>query len=230
MTATSPDGGVSGEILDVSLTNETDRELTVLVPCGLIFTPVGGEPDEPEPEPEPEDGASPIGVVEVQRMMVVQPVVVPGASLVFLPPSGTTFLTPYVMCIDSERPAPESGAVYGVGEMATDELLALATCVCERDLGAELDPAMGDMSLQLAIWAASEGALPDMTDDLSELDGALADLVGDGIGLDLEELEELTGLEGFDLDTMLAQALQFMDDYQASASTWLEECGIELEE
>jgi hypothetical protein len=197
----SPGGGVSGEILDVTLANPTDEELVFLVPCGLFFAPEG----------------------ELQRMMVVQSVEVT------LDPGGSTVVTPYVMCIDSGLSAPDGGDVYGIGAMATDELLALAECVCERDLAAELDPMMGDLSLQMAVWAASDGELPDIEGDLAEVEGALGDVLGGGLGFDPEDLEELTGMPGFDLEAVLEQAMQFMNEYNTNASTWLEECGIVLE-
>ncbi|MDJ0770246.1 MAG: hypothetical protein QNJ12_15705 [Ilumatobacter sp.] len=222
LAATSPDGGVSGEILDVSLVNETDEELAFVVPCGFVFVPEYEEPEDPDDGDE--GGSSPIEISGDQRMMVVQ------ASDVVLGPGGTAVATPYVMCVDSDRPAPEGGAVYGAGSMTTDELLELAECICGRDLGAELDPMTGAMSLQLAVWAVADGELP-AVDDLSEIEGALGDVVGGGLGLgpeELAELEELTGIPGFDMDAMLEQAMRFLEDYQTGAATWLEECGVEL--
>ena len=44
-------------------------------------------------------------------------------------------------------------------------------------------------------------------------------MVGGGLGLDLDELEELTGIEGFDVEAMLQQAMQFIEQYNMDAST-----------
>lgn len=200
MTVTSPAGGVSGRILDVTLTNEGLDDQIVLLPCGYVFEPAAEE----------------------QRMMTVQP------ETLALGPGDTTTFSPHVMCIDSGLPAPEGGSVYGIGTMATDELLALAECVCTRDLATELDPVMGDMSLQFAVWTVADGDPVDIGDEMTDLEGALGDLVGGELGIDLEELADMPGMEGIDLDAMLAQASQFMDDYQLTASRWLDECGIEL--
>lgn len=210
---TSPEGGVSGELLDVTVRNQSADDLVVLIPCGFVFAP--------------EEAAE-------QRMMVVQ------EAEASVAPGETVVLTPYVMCIDASLGAPGSGSAYGLGIPAESDLAALAECVCKHDLAAELDPLLGDMSLQMAVWAAADGEFTTISaEELADAQSALGELVGGELGLDLEsiaeaagvdveDLEDLTGIPGFDFESMLESAEQFMGGYQDKAAAWLTECGIDL--
>ena len=233
----APEGGVSGTLLDVKLANTTDEELEFVLPCGLVFVP----DDWVEP---PGPGEDPLGpddfvVPSDQRMISVTPIDVT------LGPNGEVVITPYVMCIDSGSAAPGAGASYDVGSVAEDDLFALAACVCEEEYTEEIDPFLGDIGLQMAMWATAEGALPDVEEALAEAEGAFGGVLGEQLEFDPEVLEGLAdfegldlegidlegfGLEDFDLEAMLEQAMSFMDDYSASAQEWLERCEIELGE
>jgi hypothetical protein len=224
-----PEGGVSGELLFVSITNTTDGDVNLTVPCGLLFVP--DDFVEPPGDPDGEDGTGPTSSSD-QRMINLTPFDVD------LDAGATTTITPYVMCIDSSSPAPESGAVYAVGGFADDDLLALAECVCDGDLLGDIDPMLGDMSLQMAMWAVADGEFPDIEGAMAEADGALGDLVGDEAGIDFDEIAELLeaqgidpnlpGMEGFDFEAMLAQASAFLETFAADSAAWLERCDIDL--
>ncbi len=232
----SPEGGVSGTLLDVALANTTDQEIELVIPCGLVFLPDDWvEPPGPGEEPL---GPDDFGTPSDQRMINLTPIDVT------LGPGGEIVVTPYVMCIDSSSPAPDPGATYEAGTLAGDELFALANCVCDEDFVAEIDPLVGDLGLQTAIWAAAEGALPDVEGALAESEGALGGVLGDELEFDssaleaLEELEDLDlegvdlealGLEGFDMEAMIEQAMSFMEEYNAGAQEWLDRCEIDLE-
>ncbi len=222
----APEGGVSGALLDVTLVNTTDQAIEFVIPCGLVFLP----DDWVEP---PGPGVTPTD----QRMINLTPIDVT------LGPNGEMVVTPYVMCIDSSSPAPDAGAAYRVGALAEDKLFALASCVCEEDVLAEIDPLLGDLGLQTAMWAAAEGALPDVEGAVTDAEGALGGVLGDELefdplalealedleGLDLEGVDlEALGLEGFDLAAMLEQATSFMEEYNVGAEELLDRCEIDL--
>ena len=204
-----PEGGVSGELLHLSFVNTSVDGIEATLPCGLVFAP---------------DSA-------VQRMMNLTPFDLQ------LGAGDSIEVTPYVMCIDSSAPAPEQGAAYEVGELASGDLLAFARCICEGGLLDEVDPMMGDMSLQIAVWAIADGELPDIGAAIAEADGAFSDLLGQE-GIDFGEIAELmeaqgidTGLpDGVDLEALLGQAMGFFDEYLADAGTWLDRCNIDLTE
>jgi len=208
LTIDVPEGGVSGELLRLTLVNTTDTGLETALPCGLVFSPES----------------------DVQRMMSVTPLDVS------LGAAESIDLVPYVMCIDSSSPAPESGATYRLAGLADDDLLALADCICDEDLLSEVDPAVGDMSLQIAVWATADGELPDLDAAVSETDGALSDVLGQE-GVDFDEITDLLesqGIDadlpdGFDLETMLGDAVAFFDEYLEGARSVLDRCGIDLE-
>ncbi len=132
VATTSPEGGVSGRIFQVQVTNTGTGEVEVIIPCGLVFEPAPG--------------------VEEQRMMVVQ------AASSRLGLGESVSLTPYVMCIDGDLAAASEGAAYSIGTFAPDELRAFAECICEKDLDAQFDgQMMGDIGLQLAVWELASG-------------------------------------------------------------------------
>jgi hypothetical protein len=209
LTIDVPEGGVSGELLHLSFVNTSVDDIETRLPCGLVFAPDG----------------------ELQRMMNLTPFDLE------LGAGGSTEVTPYVMCIDSSAPAPEQGASYEIAELASGDLLAFARCICEGGLLDEVDSMMGDMSLQIAVWAIADGELPDIDAAIAEADGALSDLLGQE-GIDFDEIAEIidaqgidTGLpDGVDLEAMLGQAMGFFDEYLADAGVWLDRCNIELNE
>ena len=204
-----PEGGVSGELLQLSFVNTSDDGIETRLPCGLVFAPDG----------------------ELQRMMNLTPFDLQ------LGAGDSIELTPYVMCIDSSAPAPEQGASYELAGLASGDLLAFARCVCEGGLLDEVDPMIGDMSLQIAVWAIADGELPEIDAAIAEADGAFSDLLGQE-GIDFEEIADIidaqgidTGLpDGVDLEALLADAMGFFDEYRADAGVWLDRCGIELTE
>lgn len=207
VTIDVPEGGVSGELFRLTFVNETDDDLDVALPCGLIFAPDGPEPDSWQP------------------MMNVSPIDISlggGESLT---------VEPFVMCVDSEAAAPGPGTSYELGEMATGDLLALAECICDEDLVSESGIEAGDLSLQLAVWATADGELPEL-EGLDD-EGALGDLVSGELGVDLDELMadvdlEGTPLEGMDLDALLEQAMAFLDGADVAVERWLDRCDIDL--
>lgn len=169
---------IQGPVMVARIVNLRDEEVTVTLPCGLLF--------------EPQDEGD-------QRMMVIQ------EASATLGAGKEVVLTPYVICIDSERMAPGEDSVYLVGSMATGDVLALARCLCEQDLERTLDPT-APLAIQFAVWMASEGKT--YTDMLEEgAGGALGDLLGGEAGQLVRGM--LAALEG-------------------PAMTWLERCGITL--
>lgn len=177
-------GQTQGPILTVQLTNLESGEVVVDVPCGLIFHP-GSEED--------------------QRMMVIQP------ASGELSASGTTQISPYVICIDSGKDAPDLNAIYQVGVMAEGDLLKIAQCICQEELSDDLDAQAGfdQFGIQFAVWAVSDGEpLMSFTGEGMPEGGAADDLFGEEFGDMFAELEQL---------------------FLAPAQEWLDRCGIELE-
>ncbi|NIA24871.1 MAG: hypothetical protein GWP04_04815 [Gammaproteobacteria bacterium] len=195
----SPEGGISGMIVEVMLTNRSDEDLDAVVPCGLVFEPVPG--------------------VQEQRMMVVQPV----AARV--PPGASVIVRPFVACIDSDEEPASAGAVYVPASVADGDLLTFAQCLCRRDLDSELDPTTGGMDLQFAVWAVTDGDLAIWRGDPGDLTGALGNLTGGSLDIDAEDLKEL---QGTNLDQMIAAMQAFMEQIGTGAQRWLDECEIDL--
>lgn len=173
------DGQTQGPILTVQITNLETGEVIVDVPCGLIFHP-GSDQD--------------------QRMMVIQP------ASAELTGAGSAQVSPYVICIDASKAAPDLGATYQVGVMAEGELLKMAECLCDYELEAGFE----QVGVQFAVWAVSGGSSLDafLSEDRAE-GGAADDLFGDELGDMFAELEQL---------------------FVAPAQEWLDRCGIELED
>lgn len=174
------DGETAGQILTVRLTNPGTEEILLDFPCGLVFIPT---------------------TTDEQPLMMIQPlnVAVPGGA--------TVEVTPHVVCVDIGSSAPASASKYTVGYLTSDEeLLALAECVCQKELSAEL----GDfetLGVQFAAWTIQSG------DDLNELmemgEGAAGDLLGS---------EVFTGMA----DLILEMVTSLGDD-------WLTQCGINVQ-
>lgn len=178
------EGQTQGPLLTVQLTNPESGEVVVDVPCGLIFHP-GSEDD--------------------QRMMVIQP------ASAELSAFGTAQVSPYVICIDSGKDAPDLAAIYRVGVMAEGELLKIAECICEEDLSDELSAEAGfdQFGVQFAVWAVSDGEPLSMFsgEDMPE-GGAVDDMFGEEFGDMFAGLEQL---------------------FIAPAQEWLDRCGIEIQ-
>ncbi len=169
---------ISGPVLLLQVTNLTDDEVLVTIPCGLVFQPANG--DE-------------------QRLMVIQP------EGITLAPGEQGEMQPYVICIDANRAGPSVGSSYSLGLMATEDLLSLAQCICQEDLAAleesfDFESLLG---LQMAVWMTSEGAA-DLGELFSQLEGeaggALSDLMGEDLGemgMDMQQfidmMEQLMG-------------------------------------
>jgi|GEM_PF-545289 hypothetical protein len=163
---------ISGPVLLLQVTNLTDDEVLVTLPCGFILQPA----DEDE-----------------QRLMVIQP------EEVRLPPGGEGELEPYVICIDGNKAGPSIGSSYSLGVMASGDLLTLARCLCNEDLTAleeamEFDSLIG---LQFAVWMASEGVsdLGSLMEAMGEDSGGVfGDMVGEELGELGVDMEQFMGL------------------------------------
>lgn len=139
-----------GEIIRVHLANQTEEELVVEIPAGLVFSPE--ESDE-------------------QDLMVLDAVVVT------LEPEETLILTPYVVCIDAGAAVPSSGSAYQVGYLESDDLLRFAQCVDQESNGSLTQD---DIGLQFAVWAiASGGNILEDPEFTGEDDGALSGILGE---------------------------------------------------
>lgn len=195
----SPDGGIFGEIFEVLLTNRSDEDIDVVIPCGSVF-------------------ASAPGVAE-QRMMVIQPVAAT------IPAGESTTVHPFVTCIDSDEEAASAGSAYSPAGTADKSLLAFADCLCSRDLATETNQQMGGMDLQFAVWAVADGSLPVWNGDPDDLGGALGAMTGESLDLDPEDLKEL---EGAGLDQIIAAFQAFMTQFGEGAQQWLDKCEIDL--
>ena len=142
-TALQPDGPLAvqnilalntaafGNILQLEIANTGSQDLSVIIPCGLVFGPAGGSQE--------------------QRLMVIQ------STEFILPASETQTHSPYLAGIDSRKPIPSPGAGYQVSQMMDGNLLSLAQCICSRELVAENDD-FNNLAVQFAVWMVAEGA------------------------------------------------------------------------
>jgi hypothetical protein len=158
---TSP-GETQGRILSVQVTNSSTGEIVVEVPCGLVF--------------QPDDSAD-------QRMMTIQ------TASASVPAAGSAELSPYVICIDPGKFAPNPESTYGIGVMAEANLLKLAECLCAEPLEGQvsLEAGMQHFGIQFAVWSVSTG---------EPLDEFFAGGFGEGSaagGLMDDEMAELFG-------------------------------------
>ncbi len=225
----SPEGGVSGRVLDVEYTGLSASLIDQLwaMPCGLLFVPSSYR------EPLSPDGQA----FGEQRMMNLD------SAVSYLAPGEIWVVRPYVMCVDSSLAAPEAGVAYRIEGIATGELLALAQCVCDEREADDFDQLDGDLGLQMAVWAASEGRLLTVNDGLADAQGVFGDVLASELDLEPEVLQTLSELDGTDLETLdlgtlglgdidpeavLQQASTFLKGVEADAQEWLDRCDIEL--
>lgn len=180
--ANSDEADTYGPILTLQLTNPGTEEVVISIPCGLVFVP---------------------GDDQYQRLMMVQPLEVE------LAPGETQSSTPYVVCIDVSASAPEYNETYSIGTLADNpDLLKFAECICNQELGDDL-ASMDGLGVQMAAWSISTGG--DFA-NLSDEEGAMADLFEEEFGEDIDE--------------MLSQ---FTEMFASFGGEWLERCEIELE-
>jgi hypothetical protein len=153
-----------GPIVGIEVTNYLDEVVRVAVPCGTILLPQ--DPDQ-------------------QRLMVVQPAVIPVA------PGETADLTAYVVCIDSDKAVPEAGSAYDLGQPAQATLAKFAACVCGEDLNRSLSPLAG-WDVQLAAWmVADDATLDDLLGQGADASGALGELFGGEFGQQMQGMLDL---------------------------------------
>ncbi|MCJ7716230.1 MAG: hypothetical protein MUO54_06895 [Anaerolineales bacterium] len=142
------DGGTQGEMIELTVTNQSGEELVFEIPAGLVFSPV--ESNE-------------------QDLMVLDAVVVN------LDPGETMILSPYVICIESSATTPSADSVYQVGYLESGDLLAFAECVDEEEAGTLTQD---DIGLQFAVWAiANNGDVLEIPELTEAEGGALSGLI-----------------------------------------------------
>ncbi|MEN8173587.1 MAG: hypothetical protein ABFS03_12000 [Chloroflexota bacterium] len=148
------DQETSGPILTMQLVNQSDGELIVEIPCGLIFVP-----DDDDEQP----------------LMVVHP------ETITIPLGEKAEFTPYVVCADIGAGAPSIGATYTVGTFTEDtKMLQLVDCICEKGFDTSLY-SEGGLEVQMAVWYTQMGGDPagyirDHADQMA--DGSLEDFDG----------------------------------------------------
>jgi len=153
ITGNELNAGFIGNVLDLQLTNKSEKTLEVYIPCGLIFVP--------------EDDS-------IQQMMVIQSI-----SL-SLKTGESADLAPFVVCIQSSKATPVGGDAFVVGDIVEGKLLQLAECFCREEIDADQDFSKL-MSIQFATWMVADDT--DFTDLPTEGGGALGDLIGGDSGL-----------------------------------------------
>ncbi len=122
-----------GPILTMQLVNQSDGELIVEIPCGLIFVPDDG--DE-------------------------QPLIVVQSQTIAIPFGEQVEVTPYVVCADIGAGAPSLAATYSVGTFTEDvKMQQLADCICDQGFDTSLYSEEG-MEVQFAVWYVQMGADP----------------------------------------------------------------------
>lgn len=127
------DEETTGPILTMQLVNQSDGELIVEIPCGLIFVPDDG--DE-------------------QPLIVVEP------QTIAIPLGGEAEITPYVVCADIGTEAPSLSATYTVGTLTEDaKMQQLVDCVCDKGFDTSLDNFEG-VNVQFAVWFVQMGGDP----------------------------------------------------------------------
>lgn len=158
-------GSFTSRTIDLELFNNTNGELEVSIPCGLVFVSA----DE-----------------NTSRMMVVQP------TLTSLHQGETAVIRPFVLSIDALESLPSPERTYRVTELEAGKNRQFATCLCGQDLPAETET-KDLISLQLAAWmVGSEGTLINASDSLNNL---IKDLTGLPIaipGLD-DAMQDIAG-------------------------------------
>lgn len=127
------DEETSGSILTIALVNQSNAELTITIPCGLVFSPDNGE-DQP--------------------LMVVEPV-----EVTILPGEEIEILL-NVVCEDISAPAPSLNATYSLGTFTDNQKMReLVDCIC--DTGFDTSPySMEWTNVQFAVWYTQMGGNP----------------------------------------------------------------------
>jgi hypothetical protein len=144
-----------GNILQMEFVNTGDQDLNISIPCGLVFEPSGESLEQP--------------------LMVIQ-------NTEFRLPAGETQTeSPFLACVDSDKPIPSPGASYQIGTMVDGDLLSLAKCICSREMVNENDD-FNNLTLQFAVWMVADGvSLNDMLAQSGNR-GALNQLTGGETG------------------------------------------------
>lgn len=196
----NPEDVIVGLYQPSGLAIELGGDVTVTIPCGLIFTPGtedGGDPGDPSDPGIPWEG-------KMQRLMVIQEVKVD------VPAGESANIYPYVSCVDPEGEIPGSGASYSPVGVASGNLMQMADCICTEELvDEESDPMLyfgQQATLQTALYEVAKGqSIDDLMDSLSGTDNAIGQYM---------ELQEIYG--------MISDVLpEFID--------WRAQCGVELE-
>lgn len=144
-----------GNILQMEFVNTSDQDLNISIPCGQLFEP-SGESQE-------------------QTLMVIQ-------NTEFRLPAGETQTeSPYLACVDSDKPIPSAGASYQVGTMVDGNLLRLAECICSREMVNE-DDDFNNLTLQFAVWMVADGVSFDDMLAQPGNSGALSQFTGGATG------------------------------------------------
>ena len=176
--------GTTGPVVEARISNPGNDDIRMVIPCGSVFIPENsGE----------------------QRMLVVQ------SELVTVPAGEEIVVAPYVVCMDSDEDIPAQGSGFALGGLSEGDLLQLARCVCEEDLGSIADPLEG-MGVQFAVWMTADGR-------------TLSDAVESGAGEDGAMNEFLGGQFGDQFAEMMVEMLATLEQ---PAMEWLDRCNIEL--
>jgi hypothetical protein len=162
------DGETVGEILTVHFINQSDDEIQVAIPCGLVFLPV--DPGE-------------------QPLMLVQPLDVT------LSPGEEANLQPFVVCADLKTSAPSLGSGYTIGYIEDENLLAFAQCICNQEINTELG-SLDSLGVQFATWTVSIGG--DASSLVEETEGSVLEEMMEGMEVDefIEYFTELLNTFG----------------------------------
>ena len=196
----NPEDIIVGLYQPSGLAIELGGDVTVTIPCGLIFSPGlddGGDLGDPTDPEIPWDG-------RMQRLMVIQEVEAE------VPAGESVAIYPYVSCVDPEGAIPGLEASYDPVGVASGNLMQLADCICAEELVDEDDDPMRyfgqQATLQTALYEVAKGmTIDDLMDSFSSTSNALGQYM---------ELQEIYG--------MLSDVLpEFID--------WRTECGVEVE-
>lgn len=132
---------LSGRTIDLQLRNNTDAVLEVVMPCGLMFTPIN-------------EGSS--------RMLTVQ------SNQIILDVAEVKTVKPFVLSMDSLKGLPTSEKNYSVSKLTEGKQLKFARCLCQKDLPAETET-RDLISLQLAVWMIDDDSiLSNVSDELND--------------------------------------------------------------
>lgn len=139
---------INGRTIDLQIYNTTDKDLEVVIPCGLMFTPTVEGPS---------------------RMLTVQ------SHSVVIKVNEVKTIKPFVLSMDSLKGLPTSERNYTLGLLTEGKQRGFAKCLCQSDLPAETET-RDLISLQLAAWMiADQSILADVSDELNDF---LRDITG----------------------------------------------------